>query len=50
VIIEDALEFALDCASNNIRVILMNMPWNQTKTLPKNVTRIYNWKEIKEYL
>lgn len=49
-IIEDALEFALDCAANNIRVILMNMPWNQTKTLPKNITRIYHWKEIGKYL
>lgn len=50
VIIEDALEFAFDCASNNIRVILMNMPWNQTKVLPKNITRMYNWKEVTNLL
>jgi uncharacterized HAD superfamily protein len=44
--IEDHLEYALDCASLDIRVLLMNMPWNQTKNLPKNIIRVYSWKEI----
>jgi len=44
--IEDHLEYALDCASLDIEVLLMNMPWNQTRKLPKNITRVYSWKEI----
>lgn len=44
--IEDHLEFAYDCASLNIKILLMNMPWNQTKKLPKNIVRVYSWKEI----
>lgn len=44
--IEDHLEYALDCASLDIKVLLMNMPWNQTKELPKNIIRVNSWKEI----
>ncbi|MCL4374935.1 hypothetical protein M1523_03690 [Patescibacteria group bacterium] len=48
--IEDALEFALDLSTANIRVFLMDMPWNQTNRLPKNIVRIRHWKEIGKYL
>jgi uncharacterized HAD superfamily protein len=44
--IEDHLEYAIDCASLNIRVFLLDMPWNQTKKLPKNIIRVHSWKEI----
>ena len=44
--IEDHLDFAYDCATLNIKILLMNMPWNQTKKLPKNIERVYSWKEI----
>jgi len=45
-IIEDSLAFAHDCSSSDIKVLLMDMPWNQSKTLPKNITRVYGWKDI----
>lgn len=44
--IEDHLAYAYDCAALNIKILLMNTPWNQTKKLPKNITRVYSWKEI----
>ena len=44
--IEDHLDFAYDCASLDIKILLMNMPWNQTKKLPENIIRVYSWKEI----
>ena len=44
--IEDHLEYALDCASLNIKILLMDMPWNQTNILPKNIVRVYSWNEI----
>jgi len=50
VMIEDGLEFANDCASAGIKVILLDMPWNQTQILHKNIKRVYSWKEIKKIL
>lgn len=44
--IEDHLEYTYDCASLDIKVLLMDMPWNQTKKLPENIVRVYSWKEI----
>ncbi len=46
VLIDDCLEYALECSEENIPVILLDRPWNQTKTLPKNITRLKNWDEV----
>ena len=46
VFIDDGLDFALDCASPNREVLLLNYPWNQTKKLPAGITRVYSWGEI----
>jgi uncharacterized HAD superfamily protein len=46
VMIEDHIDYAVDCASVGIRVFLFNMPWNQTKALPKGIRRVFSWKEI----
>ena len=44
--IDDHLDFAYDCASLGIKILLMDMPWNQIKKLPKNIVRVSSWKEI----
>lgn len=45
-LIEDCLDYATECAEKNIEVLLYDWPWNQTKKLPKNVTRVKSWDEI----
>jgi len=46
VMIEDALEYAIDCANKGIKVLLLNTVWNQKEKLPKNIKRVFNWEEI----
>ncbi|MDO8610168.1 MAG: hypothetical protein Q7R95_06460 [bacterium] len=48
--VEDCLEFAIELSDKNIKTILLDMPWNQTQSLPKNITRIKSWKEIRELI
>lgn len=45
ILIEDNLEYAKDCCSNNIEVLLFNRPWNQNK-IPNKSTRVFSWKDI----
>jgi len=49
-IFEDHLDYAYDCNSAGVKVYLINMPWNKNIKLPKEMTRFYNWKEIKNLL
>lgn len=44
--IEDHLEFAIDCSSQGIKVFLLDYSWNQSENLPENVQRVKSWKEI----
>ncbi|MDP2666290.1 MAG: hypothetical protein Q8P05_02205 [Candidatus Diapherotrites archaeon] len=44
--IEDSLDFAIECAENRIDVLLLNRPWNQTKTLHPRIHRVHGWEEI----
>ncbi len=50
VLIDDSATFARYCASENTRVLLFDQPWNRGVELPKEVTRVYSWKEITEVL
>ncbi len=45
IFLEDALDYALPLARNKTDVILFDRPWNQKKSLPKNVYRVNDWKE-----
>lgn len=47
VLIEDCLENVMDIenVSSKTKVILLDRPWNRSR-LPKNVTRVFSWKEI----
>jgi len=50
VIFEDHIDYAYDCLSAGVKVYLIDMPWNKNIKLPKEMTRFYNWKEIKNLL
>lgn len=44
-LIDDCLEYALDCAQADISVMLFgNYPWNQARALPSQITRVNDWK------
>ncbi len=47
VIIEDNLEYSLDCVENGFKVILLDKPWNQGENY-ENISRCGNWNEILE--
>lgn len=49
VMIEDKPDVALYLASNGIKIILMDAPYNQDLK-HENITRVYNWLEIKKKL
>ncbi len=49
-LIDDCLEYAEDCGSNGIRVLLMDRPWNRVGSLGKNIERVNSWSEIIEKL
>lgn len=44
--IEDELPNSLDCATNNINVLLLDRPWNRYDTLHEKVQRVQSWNEI----
>jgi len=45
-VIEDSLINAIDCAVNNIDVILINYPWNKSQKLHDKIKRVENWNEL----
>ena len=46
IMIEDSLEFSLECSERGINVLLLDRPWNQSNNLPENIRRVYSWYEI----
>lgn len=50
VIIEDNPDYALDCASNGVKVFLLNKPWNENCEMHENIIRVNNWLEVGEKL
>ncbi len=46
IMIDDCLDYALDCASPDRLVLLLDKPWNQTKELPEGIKRVYSWEDI----
>lgn len=47
-VIEDSLPNAVDCAINNIDVILINYRWNESKKLHARIKRVKNWNELQK--
>lgn len=51
VLIDDSLDYILQCPSTRIKGILFgNYPWNQNGNLPLGIARVKNWKEALEKL
>jgi uncharacterized HAD superfamily protein len=48
IMVEDSLENAVHIGEAGTRALLFDTPWNQTRILPKNVTRVFSWKEALE--
>ena len=48
ILIEDSLEYNLECIKQNRKIFLLDYPWNKIDSLPKEITRVYSWKEIIE--
>jgi uncharacterized HAD superfamily protein len=48
ILIEDVLEFAVGCASEKTKVLLLTCPWNEKYKLLKGIYRVKSWKEIVE--
>ena len=46
ILVDDSLNYAQECAEKGIKVLLLDKPYNQSSNLPKNVTRVFSWKEI----
>lgn len=46
VLVEDSLEYALECRKQTRRIFLLDCPWNQSPDLPLGVQRVQNWREI----
>ena len=50
-LIDDSLKHLLQCSEVGIEGILFgDYPWNQTDSLPENITRCTNWLEVLEHL
>jgi uncharacterized HAD superfamily protein len=48
-LIEDSIETARKCATEGVKVLLFDQPWNQLdQPLPENIIRVKNWDEIAE--
>jgi len=44
--IEDMIKHAIDISKRNIKVFLLDKPWNQEENLPENIYRVKDWNEI----
>mgnify|MGYP002525494154 FL=1 len=45
--IDDSREICKECFQNNITTLIMDKPCNREI---KEITRVYNWKEIYEFI
>lgn len=50
ILVDDSLEYAEDCALNNIKVYLFDWPWNQKEILPESIVRVRHWNELIKHL
>ena len=50
VMIEDSLEYAVQCAGKGLMVLLLNQPWNRASELPERVAIAHSWRDISRYL
>ena len=46
ILIEDSLEYALECLNSKRRILLLDCPWNRSYELPQGIYRVNSWKDI----
>jgi uncharacterized HAD superfamily protein len=46
VLIEDSLDYALECLNEKRKVFLLDYSWNQSTDLPEKISRVDSWPEI----
>lgn len=49
-LIEDHLNYANECAEKDIKVFLLNQPYNQCDSLHSNIIRVNGWQDLTGYL
>ncbi len=47
-LVEDSLDYALECFTPSRKILLLDCPWNQKDFLPAGIQRVYSWKETAE--
>jgi len=50
ILIEDSLDYALECLNEKRKIFLFDYPWNQSEKLPAGIHRIKSWKEILRHI
>lgn len=45
-LIDDSIDYALECVAPHRRILLFDNPWNQRPELPEGVNRVRSWEEI----
>ena len=48
VLIEDVVEYAVECVTAKRKIFLLDYPWNRDAVLPEGIQRVYSWEEIIE--
>lgn len=48
VLVDDCLDYVLECAGKGIKVVMMDCPYNRVEELPEGVRRVYDWKGVLE--
>lgn len=46
VLIEDSLEYALECLTPKRKILLLDCPWNRSLELPQGIYRVGSWEDI----
>jgi len=46
ILIEDSLDYALECFSEKRKVFLLDYSWNQSTNLPEKILRVDSWSDI----
>jgi len=50
IMVEDNVDYALDCAQNGVKVFLLDTPWNKDYTKHENLIKVKDWTELIKFL
>ena len=50
VLIDDNLDYALQCVTPQRKILLFDNPWNQNPELPNNMHRVHSWDDISKLI